>query len=32
MRKIVRELHKRIPDAEIEITGDKHYRLRFPVA
>ena len=32
MRKIVRELHKGFPDAEIEITGDKHYRLRFPVA
>ena len=30
MRKIVRELHKQFPGVEIEVTGHKHYRLRFP--
>ena len=30
MRKIVRELHKQFPGVEIEVTGYKHYRLRFP--
>ena len=30
MRKIVRELHKQFPGVEIEVTGHKHYRRRFP--
>lgn len=30
MRKIVRELHKQFPGVEIQVTGHKHYRLRFP--